>query len=79
MIRITKEQLYEIQNELIDELLDSGWSNNHEVSSKCLVCINGIRDTVSEIIDRCYDDDVEPVSVERDINYDICEKKDFND
>lgn len=68
MIRITKEQLYEIQNELIDELLDSGWSNNHEVSSKCLVCINGIRDIVSEIIDRCYDDENEPVCVDDNIN-----------
>lgn len=60
MIRMTKEELYEIQNELIDEMLDSGWTSNTELSNKCLVCINGIRDVVSEIIDRCYDDDNEP-------------------
>ena len=68
MIRMTKEQLYEIQNELIDELLDSGWFNDHERSGKCLVCINGIRDTISEIIDRCYDDENEPMCVDDNIN-----------
>lgn len=61
MIRMTKEELYEIQNELIDEMLDSGWTSDYERSGKCLVCINGIRDIISEIIDRCYEDDNSPM------------------
>lgn len=63
MIKITKETLYEIQNELIDDMSDEAWTSDNERSNKCLVYINAVRDVVSEIIDRCYDDDNLPMGV----------------
>ena len=61
MIKITKETLYEIQNELIDDMSDEAWTSDNERSNKCLVYINAVRDVVTEIIDRCYDDDNSPM------------------
>lgn len=61
MIKITKETLYEIQNELIDDMSDEAWTSDNERSNKCLVYINAVRDVVSEIIDKCYDDDNAPM------------------
>lgn len=63
MIKITKETLYEIQNEIIDDMCDEAWTSDNERSNKCLLYINAVRDVVSEIIDRCYDDDNEPMGV----------------
>lgn len=48
---MNKEQIYEIQNKLIDEIMDDVWvGNNNEDNTKSLFYISGVRETIDEII-----------------------------
>lgn len=48
---MNKEQIYEIQNKLIDEIMGDAWvGNNDEDNTKSLFYISGVRETIDEII-----------------------------
>lgn len=48
---MTKEEIYEIQNKLIDEIMGDAWvGNNDEDNTKSLIYISGVRETIDEII-----------------------------
>lgn len=48
---MTKEQIYEIQNNLIDEIMGDAWVSNGNIEdTKSLIYICGVRETINEII-----------------------------
>lgn len=50
-MNMTKEQVYEIQNKLIDESMNEVWITNKDIdNTKTLAYICGIRETIEEII-----------------------------
>ena len=50
-MNMTKEQVYEIQNKLIDESMNEVWITNKDTdNTKTLAYICGIRETIEEII-----------------------------
>lgn len=54
MIKITNEQLYKIQNKLIDDILGEAWFSKDDnlEDTKSLIYICGVRETIDEIVKR---------------------------